>query len=413
MVINHLFYRSAIRNILLVLLAGQLTGSGSLFSQSSSEELNPIQTVVPFLTIAPDSRAGGMGDAGVATSPDVFSMHWNPAKFAFIDGDGGVGISYAPWLRNLVPDINLAYLTGYKRLDSKQVLSGSLSYSSLGDVPFTDDFGNLERIFNPNEFSVDAGYSRLFSDELSGSIVFRFIYSNLTGGSSAGGAATKPGTSFAADISSFYNKDITFLKKKAILGLGVNFSNIGSKMSYSDSQTSDFIPMNLRLGSALTLDLDEYNKLSFTMDLNKLLVPTPPVYYNIGEVNGNGDTVKMVQSEIKYGKDPNVSVPVAIFQSFYDAPGGLKEELHEITYSWGVEYWYNNQFAIRGGYFYENETKGNRKYFTAGAGFRLKGFTTDISYLMPMAQNHPLARTLRFSLAFDIKALRNSSKSRG
>jgi len=218
-------------------------------ARSYAQELNAIQTVVPFLTIAPDSRAGAIGDAGVATSPDAFSMHWNPAKFAFIEENAGVGISYAPWLRNLVPDINIATLAGFYRIDAKQVLSSSLVYSSLGDVPFTDEYGNLERTFKPNEFSFDVGYSRLFSENFSGGIAFRFIYSNLTGGSYSGGEATKPGTSFAADISGYYKKDITMFSKDAEFGLGFNFSNIGSKMSYSDSQTSDFIPMNMRLGS--------------------------------------------------------------------------------------------------------------------------------------------------------------------
>ena len=384
------------RIIIIVLLLMTLSVTTKLYSQDNSGELNAIQTVVPFLTIAPDSRAGAMGDAGAATTPDVYSMHWNPAKFAFIDGNGGVGISYAPWLRNLVPDINIAYLTGYKRIDTKQVISASLLYSSLGDIPFTDEAGYELRTFKPNEFAVDAGYSRLFTDNFSGGIAFRFIYSNLTGGFYAGGAATKPGISFAADISGYYQKDISILNKDALLSLGLNFSNIGSKMSYSDSQTSDFIPMNMRLGTAVTIDLDSYNKISFTIDLNKLLVPTPPVY----------DT-----SGIIAGKDPNVGVPVAIFQSFIDAPGGFTEELHEITYSFGSEYWYNDQFAIRGGYFHENASKGNRKYFTAGAGFRLNVFTLDFSYLMPLAQNHPLARTLRFSLSFDLHALRNASKS--
>lgn len=370
----------------LIFLAA-LSVSTELFSQQSSGGLNAIQTVVPFLTIAPDSRAGAMGDAGVATSPDVYSNHWNPAKFAFIDGDGGVGISYSPWLRNLVPDINIAYLAGYKRLDSKQVLSASLLYSSLGDVSFTDDFGTLQRTFNPNEFALDAAYSRLLTDNLSASVAFRFIYSNLTGGYYAGGVATKPGTSFAADISGFYQKEITLFSKDALLGVGINFSNIGSKMSYSDAPNADFIPMNMRIGTAATINLDSYNKITATIDLNKLLVPTP-------------DSI-----------NSNLAVPVAIFKSFSDAPGGLKEELHEITYSYGLEYWYNNQFAIRGGYFHENETKGNRKYFTAGAGFRLKIFTLDFSYLMPVAQNHPLAHTVRFSLSFDISALRNANKS--
>jgi len=399
--------------VAIVLLIIALSGKTMLFSQQSSGELNAIQTVVPFLTIAPDSRAGAMGDAGVATSPDVYSMHWNPAKFAFIDGNAGVGISYSPWLRNLVPDINIAYLAGYKRIDSKQVLAASLLYSSLGDVPFTDEFGNLERTFNPNEFALDAAYSRLFSEYLSGGIAFRFIYSNLTGGSYSGGVATKPGISFAADISGYYQKKISLLSKDGQLAFGLNFSNIGSKMSYSTSQTSDFIPMNMRLGSSLAINLDNYNKIIATLDINKLLVPTPPQYYKIGEVDARGDTVHSAITEIKAGKDPNVSVPLAIFQSFVDAPGGFKEELHEITYSAGLEYWYNNQFALRGGFFYEDPSKGNRKYFTAGAGFRLKGFTLDFSYLMPLSQNHPLARTLRFSIAFDFNALRNASKSKG
>jgi Type IX secretion system protein PorV len=377
----------------LILLFLLFTGSIRLFSQ----ELNAIQTVVPFLTIAPDSRSGAMGDAGVATTPDIYSQHWNPAKFAFIDGKAGVGISYSPWLRNLVPDINIAYLTGYYRFDKKQVASASMLYSSLGDVPFTDEFGNLERTFKPNELAFDLGYSRIFAENFSGGIAFRFIYSNLTGGTYSGGEATRPGISFAADISGYYRKDVTIFSKKAEIGAGLNFSNIGSKMSYSSGQTSDFIPMNMRLGSAGTINFDNFNKLTLALDFNKLLVPTPPIRDN----NGN----------IIDGKDPNVSVPVAIFQSFYDAPGGFKEEIREITTSIGTEYWYNNQFAIRAGYFHENASKGNRKYFTAGAGFRFKGFQIDFSYLMPTVANHPLARTLRFSLAFDMNSLKKASVS--
>jgi hypothetical protein len=385
--------------VVVLLILVTLGGSSELFSQQTSE-LNAIQTVVPFLIIAPDSRAGGMGDAGVATQPDAYSMHWNQSKFAFIDGDGGIGLSYSPWLRALVPDINIAYLTGYKRIDTRQVVSASLLYSSLGDIPFTDDFGALQRNFNPNEFSLDAGYSRLFSENLSGGIAFRFIYSNLTGGFTSGGTETKPGTSFAADISGYYQKEITISDKNGILAFGLNFSNIGSKMSYTDAREPDYIPMNMRLGTSGTIELDNYNKITLTIDLNKLLVPTPPLYYN-----------KAVNDSIVSGKDPNVSVPVAIFQSFYDAPGGFREELHEITYSIGAEYWYNNQFAIRGGYFCEDPSKGNRKYFTAGAGFRLNIFTLDFSYLIPLVQNNPLARTLRFSLSFDFDSLRNVNKS--
>lgn len=388
------------RKISIILVLVSLLYSGGLRAQIDSDELNAIQTVVPFLTIAPDSRAGALGDAGVATSPDIYSMHWNPAKFAFIDGKGGVGISYSPWLRNLVPDINIATLVGYYRVDQKQVLSGSLIYSSLGDIDFTYETGITALTFQPNEWSIDLGYSRLFSENLAGGVAFRFIYSNLTGGFSSQGETTKPGLSVAADISSYYHKDITLFNRDALLAFGINFSNLGSKMSYSDAQTSDFIPMNMRLGTACTIDLDAFNEITFTIDLNKLLVPTPP-YYSIE----NPDSIIA-------GKNPDVAVPVAIFQSFIDAPGGLKEELREITYSFGSEYWYNKQFALRAGYFHENQTKGNRKYFTAGAGFRLNGFTVDFSYLMPVVQNHPLARTLRFSLSFDISALRNATRSR-
>lgn len=374
-----------------------------IFSLSSSwlaraqetDELNAIQYVVPFLLIAPDSRAGAMGDAGVATFPDIYSMHWNPAKYAFIEGDGGVGISYSPWLRTLVPDINIAYLAGYYRIDDKQVVSSSLLYSSLGDIPFTDDWGNVERNFNPNEFAFDAAYSRMLTDHFSGGIAFRFIYSNLTGGFPAGGTETKPGMSIASDISFYYTNNISLGSKDAVISAGTNISNIGAKISYTDENDPDFIPTNFRLGPALNIELDRYNEIAFAIDFNKLLVPTPPLY--------DPDT-----GEIIAGKDPNVAVPLAIFQSFADAPGGFKEELNEISYSFGAEYWYNKQFAIRAGYFHEHASKGNRKYFTAGAGFKMSVFALDFSYLMPLVNNHPLARTLRFSLSFDFDAFRNN-----
>ena len=244
------------RLIAILLIISACSVSLRIYSQSSTGELRAIQTVVPFLIIAPDSRAGGMGDAGVATSPDVYSMHWNPAKFANIDGNAGVGISYAPWLRNLVPDINIAYLTGYKRIDQKQVISGSLIYSSLGDVQFTDIYGNLMMNFKPNELAVDAAYSRILTEHFSGGIAFRFIYSNLSGGSYINGESSKPGISFAADISGYYQKTVTLFGKNSQIGAGIDFSNIGSKMSYSDTQVSDFIPMNLRIGTSATINLD-------------------------------------------------------------------------------------------------------------------------------------------------------------
>jgi hypothetical protein len=401
--------KNKIIGILLLILGTACTIN--VYSQSSGT-LNAIQTVVPFLTIAPDSRAGAMGDAGVATSPDCYSLHWNAAKYAFIDGNGGVAISYAPWLRTLVPDMNIAYLTGYYRIDGKQTLAASLTYNSFGEVQFTDDFGQLINTFKANEFAVDAAYSRLFSEYFSGGIALRFIYSNLTGGLSSSGTETKPGISFAADLSGYYRKPLDISGKNGLLAIGLNFSNIGSKMSYTDSRNPDFIPMNLRLGGSGTIDIDSYNSITLAVDLNKLLVPTPPVYYSVGDTAGNGVVVTAPHSIIRYGKDSNVSVPVAIFQSFYDAPGGFKEELHEITYSFGAEYWYNKQFAIRCGYFHENATKGNRKYFTAGAGFRMNIFALDFSYLMPIASNNPLARTLRFTLSFDFNSLSNISKRR-
>ena len=385
------------RITILFMIVGLLAGNSTAFAQDEGV-LNAIQTVVPFLTIAPDSRSGGMGDVGVATSPDVYSMHWNPAKFAFIDGEGGLGISYSPWLRTLVPDINLAYLAGYFRIDEKQVISTSLLYSSFGEIPFTDGFGNEQLVFRANEFSLDGAYSRKLTETFSGGIAFRFIYSNLTGGYYDGITETKPGISFAADISFYYFKEISLGDKDGEIAFGSNISNIGSKMSYTDDRDPDFIPMNLRLGTSGAVFLDKYNRINVSVDLNKLLVPTPPNYDDSKE-------------NIIAGKDPNVAVPVAIFQSFADAPGGFKEELHEITWSFGTEYVYNEQFAIRGGYFHEHATKGNRKYFTAGAGLKMSVFSLDFSYLMPVVQNHPLARTLRFSLSFEFDAFRNVKRS--
>ena len=371
-----------------------------VLSQSSGA-LNAIQTAVPFLTIAPDSRAGALGDAGAATSPDCFSIHWNAAKLAFIDKKAGVAISYSPWLRTLVPDMNIAYLTGYYRVDSKQTVAASLTYNSFGEVQFTDDFGNVINNFKANEFAIDGSYSRLFSENFSGGIALRFIYSNLTGGIPSNGTETKPGISFAADLSGYYHKALELGGKSGQLALGLNISNIGAKLSYTDSQDPDFIPTNMKLGTSGTINLDSYNSITLVIDLNKLLVPTPPKYGMV------------VKDSIVAGKDPHISVPLALFQSFYDAPGGFKEELHEVTYSIGAEYWYNKQFAIRCGYFHENETKGNRKYFTAGAGVRMNIFSLDFSYLMPLAQNNPLARTIRFTLSFDFNSLRNVAKVRG
>ncbi len=360
--------------------------------------LNRLNYAVPFLTIAPDSRAGAMGDVGVATSPDVYSMHWNPAKYAFIDGNMGASISYVPWLRKLVDDINLANLTFYKRLDNKQVIAASLLYFSLGDIKFTDDKGDPIKTHKPNEFSIDAAYSRLFSDHFSGSIAFRYIRSDISGGVyNATSGQSSAGNSYAADVSFYYENDIDISARDSKLSFGLNVSNIGSKLSYTD-EDEQFLPTNLKLGGALKINLDEYNSFTFAADINKFLIPTPP---------------NRVSDTIVNGKDDNVSVPVGIFQSFYDGYNGgtFKEEIHELMYSVGVEYWYANQFAVRGGYFHEHQSKGNRKYYTVGLGLKLNVFGFDFAYMIPKIQNHPLENTVRFSISFDIDAF-NDQRNR-
>lgn len=362
-------------------------------------QLNVVHVAVPFLTVAPDSRAAAMGDAGIATRPDIYSMHWNPAKFAFIENDFGAAFSYTPWLRNIIDDINLAYLSGYKRIDNYQVLAASLTYFSLGEIIFTNMAGDYDGQHTPNEFAIDVGYSRLFSPNFSGGLAFRYIRSDLTGGQFVQGVASKAAQAFAADVSIFYNNDIRISNLPGNLAVGMNISNIGNKITYSDDQNAQFIPINLGIGGSLRLDIDPYNSLSLALDLNKLLVPTPPVY----ELDMEDDEGNPV---IRAGRNPNVSVPMGMLQSFYDAPGGFREELREIFYSFGMEYWYLNQFAIRGGYYHEHETKGNRKYFTTGIGLKLNVFTLDIAYLIPVYRTNPLANTLRFSLAFDFDAIR-------
>jgi hypothetical protein len=362
-------------------------------------QLNVVHVAVPFLTVAPDSRGGAMGDAGIATRPDVYSMFWNPAKFAFIENDFGAAFSYTPWLRNIIDDINLAYLAGYKRLDDNQVISGSLTYFSLGEIIFTNMAGEPDGQHTPNEFAVDFGYSRLYSENFSGALAFRYIRSDLTSGVYVQGVASRAAQAFAADVAVYYQNELTISDLPGQLALGANISNIGNKVSYSDNQNAQFIPINMGIGSSLRLDFDAYNSLAVALDLNKLLVPTPPVYFQDQE-DEDGNPV------IRAGRDPNVSVPMGMLQSFYDAPGGFREEMREIFYSFGLEYWYMDQFAIRGGYYHEHETKGNRKFFTTGIGLKLNVFTLDIAYLIPVYYTNPLANTLRFSLAFNFEGLR-------
>lgn len=392
------------KKIISLILA--VTLCSAAFSQNVSgvdeigrDNLNTITTAVPFLLISPDSRAGGMGDVGVATSPDANSLHWNPAKFAFVEDEVGFAVSYVPWLRALVPDINLSYLAGYKKLNKNEVIAMELRYFTLGDITFTDVIGNNLGQYKPSEFAIGSAYSRKLSDQFSLAISGRYIYSNLTGGQSAGGITTNAGQSVAADVAGYFRKDIRIAKKDMELALGANISNIGNKVRYTETSTRDFIPINLRLGTALNADLDEYNKISFAFDINKLLVPTPPIYND------------SIDGQIDFGQDPNVSVVSGIFQSFGDAPGGFSEEMREINFSIGTEYWYDDQFAVRAGYFNEHNTKGGRKFFTFGSGVKYNVFALDFSYLINASRaingNNPLANTMRFTLIFDFGAMEN------
>jgi len=362
-----------------------------------AQDLNVITTGVPFLMISPDARGGSMGDVGVASTPTLNSMYWNPAKYAFIEGDMGLGISYSPWLRDLVDDMGLSQVNFFKRLDDRQVVAASLRYFSLGSINFTDQSGESQGSYSPNQWAIDAAYSRKLTDKLSLAVAGRFIYSNLTLGQSVGGAETRAGTSVAADVALYYTTPLELSSVDADFAFGVNISNIGSKISYTTDVEKDFIPTNLRFGPSLNLNLDSYNTVSFNLDFNKLLVPTPPIYDEDGE-------------EIVSGMDPDVSVMTGMLQSFYDAPDGFSEELRELSMGFGVEYWYDKQFAIRAGYFYEDETKGNRKFFTLGAGLKYNVFALDFSYLIPTEQKNPLDNTLRFSLTFDFDSFNAQRK---
>jgi hypothetical protein len=354
--------------------------------------LNTITTAVPFLIISPDARAGGMGDVGVASSPDAMSMHWNPAKYAFVDDDFGASVSYTPWLKSLIPDINLSYLSAYLRQSPNEVLAFSLRYFTLGEINFTSADGSPIRSFSPSEFSLSTSYALKLSERFSSAVALRYINSNLTGGQEVGTLPTKPGNSVAGDISSYYTKEIRLGSKAFNWATGVNISNIGVKISYTETIDRDFLPTNFRLGTSLSTDIDEFNSISLELDINKLLVPTPPLYNNDGAVIS--------------GKDPDVSVIEGIFQSFSDAPAGDRE-VRELIYAIGSEYWYDEQFALRMGYFYEHPTKGDRQFISLGAGLRYNVFGLDFSYLVPIQNRNeanivnPLSNTLRFALTFD------------
>lgn len=359
----------------------------SVFAQSSGVSSNggnstQIPTAVPFLLITPDSRSGAMGEAGVATSPDVNASFWNPAKLAFIDGDNDLSASYSPWLRNLVPDVSLSYIAYAHRLDDRNTFGASLKYFNLGRIDLIDNNQVPGGTYIPNEFSVDVSLGRKFGNELSLGVSLRWIHSSLSNSFSS--TTVRAGNAVAADVSLYYTKKTQEFGNDATFSFGTNISNIGTKVSYTDNGTKYFLPTNWKIGVANTLNMDEYNELTFALDFNKLLVPTPPIR------DQDGNIIK--------GKDDNRSVPSGIFGSFSDAPGGFSEEMKEIAISPGVEYWYNKTFALRAGYFYQNPSKGGVHYFTVGTGFRYDIFAFDFSYIAASQQSSPLANTLRFTL---------------
>ncbi|MBR3698421.1 MAG: type IX secretion system outer membrane channel protein PorV [Bacteroidales bacterium] len=373
-------------------------------NQILGQSLNPnvITTAVPFVSISPDARGGAMGDCGVASEADVYSMHYNPAKYSFLKQNMSVGLGYSPWLRNLVPDMNLAYLAFATKLDSESALAATLRYFSCGEITFRDNEGNSLGDYKPNEWALDVAYSRMLTEYLSGAVAGRFIYSNLTQGQGEGSTV---GWSVAADVAVYYKRPVEWFRDMdADFSWGVSINNIGSKVSYNNTSVEkDFIPTTLRFGPSLRMDIDEYNSLAFMVDVTKLLVPTHPTYRN---------------DSIIYGMSDDVSVPVGMIQSFYDAPGysfndqgervgkgPFYEELCEYNIGVGAEYWYNNVFAVRAGYFNETALKGNRKYVTLGAALKYNVFGLDISYLVPVngtVGSNPLENTLRFNLTLDL-----------
>ena len=387
----------------ILLVAVMVVLGMNAYAQSQAVNPNVITTSVPFVSIAPDARGGSMGDCGVSSEADVYSMHFNPAKYSFLEQNMSVGLGYSPWLRNLVPDMGLAYLAFATKLNSESALAATLRYFNVGEITFRDNTGYELGTYKPNEWAIDVAYSRMLTEYLSGAVAGRFIYSNLT----LGQDNTTFGWSVAADVAVYYKRPVEwFSNMDADFAWGVSVNNIGSKVSYSIQTTDrDFIPTTLRFGPSLKLQLDEYNSLAFMVDVTKLLVPTPPSYYPGTD-------------SIVYGMSDDVSVPVGIIQSFYDAPGhsyneygelmgkgAFYEELCEYNLGFGAEYWYNNVFAVRAGYFHESAMKGNRKYLTMGAALKYNVFGLDISYLVPVSGTigtNPLENTLRFNLTLDL-----------
>lgn len=360
---------------------------------------NPVNTSVTSQTIAPDARSAGMGDVGVATDPDVVSQYWNPAKYPFTISRAGVALNYTPWLRELVNDMDLAYLAGYYRIGDYSAVSASLRYFSLGEVFLgtSDDAMTI----NPYEMSLDVAYSLMLSETFSIGAAVRWIYSDLTYDYTSD---TAPGSAFAADLACYYQNYINLGQRECQLSLGLNISNIGSKISFGGDNNSEFIPTNMRLGASLMIPIDEYNRFTIAADANKLLVPTYPK-------QEDGESTEDYQERVQKNYY-DVSSISGIFKSFGDAPGGLKEELQEVQWSVGGEYVYHDKFALRAGYHHESANKGNRKYFTVGAGFKMSVFSLDAGYVIATAKSNPLDQTLRFSLSFDMDGLKDLFRRR-
>lgn len=359
---------------------------------------NPVTTSVTSQSIAPDARSAGMGDVGAATDPDVVSQYWNPAKYPFNISRAGVAINYTPWLRQLVSGIDLAYVAGYYRIGDYSAVSASLRYFSLGEVQMSDD---EHLTINPYEMSFDVAYSLMLSEHFSLGAAVRWIYSDLTYDFTSD---TAPGSAFAADLSCYYQNYLNIGERECQLGLGLNISNIGSKISFGGDNNSEFIPTNMRLGASLMVPIDEYNRFTIAADANKLLVPTYPK-------QNEGESTEAYQERVQ--KDYyDVSSISGIFKSFGDAPGGFKEELQEVQWSVGAEYIYHDKFALRAGYHHESENKGNRKYFTVGAGFKMSVFSLDAGYVIATAKSNPLDQTLRFSLSFDMDGIKDLFRRR-
>lgn len=362
-----------------------------------------VSSAVPFLTIAPDIRSAALGDAGVALSPDGNAAHWNGARLAFIENASyGASVSYTPWLKRLINDMSLSYVSGYYRLSKEETIALSLTYFNLGKMIFRDNNGEqIGNEFNPKEYAIGATYARKLSDKLGLALSLKYIRSNLAGNTAInnGSSQTKPGNSAAADIGVFYKTDFTVSGKNVKWNLGANISELGAKISYTNNDRAEFLPTNLRLGTAFTTDIDEYNAITLTFDANKLMVPTPPIY----AVNSSGEQLYDADGNrvIYDGKDPNRSFMSGVLGSFSDAPGGFKEEMQEVMLSTGVEYWYDQVFAVRGGYFHENGNKGGRQYYTLGFGLKYQVFAFDFAYLIPKTKNNPLQNTLRFGLSFN------------